>query len=123
MTKVLNKRPIAHDPHCYVFQDGPARGSAPRRCCHRVARPAQVRHSGSWAWFVWLRWYSNQGNGPAHPLQRQLWSRSPEMRGPPRLRRGGGAGRITPLQGTPAELAGGSGRGLSDHHHPPGKTC
>ena len=22
MTKVLNKRPIAHDPNCYVFQDG-----------------------------------------------------------------------------------------------------
>ena len=49
----------------------PAPGSVPRRCCHRVARPAQVRHSGSWAWFVWLRWFSNQGNGPAHPLQRQ----------------------------------------------------
>ena len=35
------------------------------------ARPAQVRHNGSWAWFVWLRWYSNQGNGPAHLLQHQ----------------------------------------------------
>ena len=30
-----------------------------------------VRQNPSWAWFVWLRWYSNQGNGPAHLLQHQ----------------------------------------------------
>jgi len=37
-------------------------------------------------------------------LQRQLWCRSPEVRGPPRRSRGGGAGGITPLLGTPAKL-------------------
>ncbi len=30
------------------------------------------------------------------------WSRAPEVRVPPRLRRGGGAGGSTPLLGTPA---------------------
>ena len=20
-----------------------------------------------WAWFFWMRWFPNQGNGPAHP--------------------------------------------------------
>jgi hypothetical protein len=49
----------------------------------------RVRHHGSWAWFVWLRWFSNQGHGPAHPLQRQPLSQPSEVRGPPRLRRGG----------------------------------
>jgi type I restriction enzyme R subunit len=29
-----------------------------------------VRQSVSWAWFVWLRWFSNQGNGPARPGRR-----------------------------------------------------
>jgi len=38
--------------------------------------------------FVWLRWFSNQGHGPAHPLQRQQLSRVPELRAQPRLRRG-----------------------------------
>jgi hypothetical protein len=27
----------------------------------------RVRHHRVWTWFVWLRWYSYQGNGPAHP--------------------------------------------------------
>jgi hypothetical protein len=35
-------------------------------------------------------------------LQRQPLSQPPEVRGPPRRGRGGGAGGITPLQGTPA---------------------
>ena len=39
--------------------------------------PRQLRHEGTRAWFVWLRWYSNQGNGPAHPLHRQ----APEAHG------------------------------------------
>ncbi len=30
--------------------------------------------------FVWLRWFSNQGHGPAHPLQRRPLSRVPELR-------------------------------------------
>ncbi len=59
---------------------GPTPGSAPRRCCHRVAPAAQVRQHGAWAWFVWLRWSSNQGNGPAHPLQCQPLGRSPGVR-------------------------------------------
>jgi hypothetical protein len=46
--------------------------------------------------------YSNQGNGPAQPLQRKPWSRSPEVCGQPRLRRGWSAGGTTPLAGTPA---------------------
>ncbi len=50
-------------------------GIAHRQCCHPVAAPSQLRHDGSWAWSVWLSWFSKQGNGPAHPLQRQPWSR------------------------------------------------
>ncbi|MFN9661794.1 MAG: hypothetical protein ACK6BC_15755, partial [Cyanobacteriota bacterium] len=47
-------------------------------------------------------WFSNQGNGPAHPLQGQPWDQPTEVCGPPRRRRGGGAGGFTPLAGTPA---------------------
>jgi hypothetical protein len=81
----------------------PVLGSVPRRCSHPLARPGRVRQSRSWAWSVWLRWFSNQRNGPAHPLQHQRLSRSPEVSGPPRRSRGGGAGGITPLQGTRAD--------------------
>jgi hypothetical protein len=55
----------------------------------------QVRQSDWWAWFVWLRWYSNKENGPAYPLQRQPLGQPPEVRGPPRLRRGWDTGGMT----------------------------
>ena len=45
---------------------------------------ALVRQHEKLTWFVWLRWYSNQRNGPAHPLQRQ----------PETVARGGGAGEL-----------------------------
>ncbi len=48
---------------------GPARGLAYRLCCHPVAVRGRVRHSKSWVWFVWLRWYSNQRNGPVRPCK------------------------------------------------------
>ncbi len=38
-------------------------------------------------------------------MQRQPWDQPTELCGPPRLRRGGGAGGITPLAGTPANSA------------------
>ena len=44
----------------------PARESAPQRCCYRVPTPIEVRLHGSWAWFVWLSWFSNLGNGCPH---------------------------------------------------------
>ena len=55
----------------------------------------QVRQSGLWAWFVWLKCYSNKGNGPAYPFQRQPLGQPPEVRGPLRLRRGWGTGGIS----------------------------
>jgi hypothetical protein len=44
MTKVLNKRPIAHDPHCYVFQDGD-RGNRWYLYFYDQERQSRHRHS------------------------------------------------------------------------------
>ena len=44
MTKVLNKRPIAHDPHCYVFQDGD-RGGRWYLYFYDQERQSRHRHS------------------------------------------------------------------------------
>lgn len=38
-------------------------------CGVNLVDTGQRRQNLSWAWFFWLRWYSNQGNGPAHPFQ------------------------------------------------------
>lgn len=44
MTKVLHKRPIAHDPHCYVFQDGD-RGNRWYLYFYDQERQSRHRHS------------------------------------------------------------------------------
>ena len=44
MTKVLNKRPIAHDHHCYVFQDGD-RGGRWYLYFYDQERQSRHRHS------------------------------------------------------------------------------
>jgi hypothetical protein len=42
-----------------------------------------------------LRWFSNLGNGPAHPLQGQPLGRPPEVRGPSGYARVGVPGNYT----------------------------
>jgi len=75
------------------------------RCCHPLAAPVQRRQKSSWARFVWFRYDSNQGHGPAYPLQRRPQSRMPELCAQPRLRRGSGPQGFTPTAGTPARPA------------------
>jgi hypothetical protein len=75
----------------------PAPGSVPLQFCHPVAVPGLRRQNPVWAWFVWLRCFSNQGNGPAHPLQRLA---SEERSASPGYA-GAGHSAFTPTEGTP----------------------